>query len=256
MERKELIEIVHQTRTLVMDEANSRAVTAKGTADFVTKVDFSVQDFLKKILFREYPGISLMSEEQKENEIGPDTDTWILDPIDGTTNLIHHYQHSAVSLGLYEQGEITLGVVYNPFTDETFSAAKGCGAYLNEQKIQVTDQNDMLRTLISMGTDPYEKEKAPENFALFQKVFMECTDIRISGSAALDLCYVACGRLDTFLERNLKPWDYGAGSLILTEAGGKITDWNNQPLSFDRNCNVLATNGLLHSYFLENIVND
>ena len=93
MERKELIEIVHQTRTLVMDEANSRAVTAKGTADFVTKVDFSVQDFLKKILFREYPGIGLMSEEQKENEIGPDTDTWILDPIDGTTNLIHHYQH-------------------------------------------------------------------------------------------------------------------------------------------------------------------
>lgn len=254
MKRQEIIEIVHRTKPLILNEEYTSSVTAKGFADFVTKVDLAVQDFLKQQLTETYPEIGLMSEEQKVNIIGPDTTTWILDPIDGTTNLIHHYQLSAVSLGLYERGKIVLGVIYNPFTEETFSAVKGEGAFLNDRPIRVSDQSDLSRTLISMGTNPYVKETAPENFAQLERIFMECTDVRISGSAALDLAYVACGRLDAFFERNLKPWDYAAGSLILTEAGGRLTDWTDHPVSFEHNSNLLATNGLLHKYFLETIL--
>ena len=170
----------------------------------------------------------------------PDNSFWILDPIDGTTNLIRDYHLSAVSLGLYENGEITFGVVYNPFTEELFYGAKGEGAYLNGAPIQVSNQPEFKDAVVSFGSSPYEKNRAKELFPIFYNIFMNCADFRRTGSAALDICYVACGRQHAYLEQNLKPWDYSGASIILREAGGVITDWGNKELPYLSNSDILA----------------
>ena len=172
--------------------------------------------------------------------LDPAKSYWILDPIDGTTNLIRDYHLSAVSLGLYENGEITFGVVYNPFTEELFYGAKGEGAYLNGAPIQVSNQPEFKDAVVSFGSSPYEKNRAKELFPIFYNIFMNCADFRRTGSAALDICYVACGRQHAYLEQNLKPWDYSGASIILREAGGVITDWGNKELPYLANSDILA----------------
>lgn len=238
--------LVHTTDKIIFDEAAISNIQVKGAADYVTKVDLEVQSYLQKELNRLYPDIGFMGEEQDRFVADRSKSYWILDPIDGTTNLIHHYKLSAVSLGLYENGKITFGIVYNPFTKETFTAVEGKGAYLNGQQIRVSSCDSLKDALISYGSAPYEKEKVHELFLLFEKIFLNCADFRRNGSAELDLCYVACGRHEAYLEQNLKPWDYAAGSLILTEAGGCIGTWKEgeQP-SYLENSDILATNGFL-----------
>ncbi len=123
-------------------------------------------------------------------------------------------------------------MVYNPFTEELFYGAKGEGAYLNGTPIQVSDQPEFKDAVVSFGSSPYEKNRAKELFPIFYNIFMNCADFRRTGSAALDLCYVACGRQHAYLEQNLKPWDYSGASIILREAGGTITDWGNKELPY------------------------
>ena len=238
--------LIHTTDKIIFDEAAISNIKVKGAADYVTKVDLEVQGYLQKELNRLYPEIGFIGEEQDRFVADRSKSYWILDPIDGTTNLIHHYKLSAVSLGLYENGQITFGIVYNPFTKETFTAVKGKGAYLNGRQIHVSSCDSMKDALISYGSAPYEKEKVHELFMLFEKIFLNCADFRRNGSAELDLCYVACGRHEAYLEQNLKPWDYAAGSLILTEAGGCIGTWKKgEEPSYLENSDILATNGLL-----------
>ncbi len=215
-------------------------VTEKGAADYVTNVDVAVQKYLKEALGNEFPDIALIAEEKENLGLDPDNSYWILDPIDGTTNLIRDYHLSAVSLGLYENGEITFGVVYNPFTEELFYGAKGEGAYLNGAPIQVSNQPEFKDAVVSFGSSPYEKNRAKELFPIFYNIFMNCADFRRTGSAALDICYVACGRQHAYLEQNLKPWDYSGASIILREAGGTITDWGNKELPYLANSDILA----------------
>lgn len=246
MKMEQLIELVHSTRPLIMDEYMSHDITVKGLADFVTKVDTSVQRYLQKELYERYPQVQFMGEEDHMQDVDFSKPVWILDPIDGTTNLIYGYQHSAVSLGYYEENQVCAAVVYNPFTEETFYAFRGQGAFLNGTPIRVTKNTYVKDSLISIGTSPYSKEMAPDNFKIFQRVFEHSLDIRRSGSAALDLCYVACGRLDGYIERDLKPWDFAAGTLVLEEAGGKTTDWNLGPVDYTRNQDIVATNGQIH----------
>ena len=246
-----LTELVHKTRPLILDTENARRITVKGQADFVTQVDTNVQAYLKERLLELDSHIQFMGEENHMNCIDSSRPSWILDPIDGTTNLIYDFRHSGVSLGYYDGSEVTMGVIYNPFTEETFAAAKGQGATLNGQPIRVTDNKALQNSLISLGTSPYDKELAEENFEMFLKIFKHSLDIRRSGSAALDLAYVACGRLDGYVEKNLKPWDFAAGAIILQEAGGKITDLCGQPLDFCRNQNILASNGKIHEELRE-----
>ena len=148
------------------------------------------------------------------------------------------------------KGEIVFGVVYNPFTKETFWAAKGQGAYLNDKPIHVSPAAEMGNCLFNFGTGPYQKELAPQNFAILQKIYAKCQDIRRTGAASIDLCYVAAGRCEGFFEITLKPWDYAAGSVILTEAGGKITDWSGNPVPFDHGSSIAATNGHIHDMLL------
>lgn len=254
MELKEIIEIVKATKGIVTDRQAAHKVTEKGLADYVTQVDMGVQEFVRKKLMEVTPDIQFMAEESKDKHFNEEKRAWILDPIDGTTNLIHDYKQSAVSLGLFDGGEIVMGVVYNPFTEELFYGEKGKGAYLNGARLFVQKTEDLGHCLVSVGTSPYDKEAlAAKNFELFQRIFMKCEDIRRGGAASLDLCYVAAGRTDAYFERNLKPWDYAAGSVILKEAGGKVTTFTGEALVFQKPCDVLATNGCIHDRMLKEI---
>lgn len=251
MEWQAVIRLVEQAGAILLDRAAAQKITVKGRADYVTQVDFAVQEFLKTELAALTPSIPLMSEEQDNRTLDFSQPLWILDPVDGTTNLIHGFPASAVSLGLLEQGNVTLGVVYNPFRQELFTAKAGQGAFCNGASIQVKPTADLAHSLLAIGTSPYDRELIPKNFALFAKLFSRCEDIRRTGSAALDLCDLACGRTDGYLERNLKPWDYAGASVILTEAGGVLTDFAGQPVDFTQNSDCLACVPGLHPALLD-----
>lgn len=240
MNYEKIIELVQSTKSIIFNEEMAHAVTVKGAADYVTKVDVAVQEYLRKGLAGLTPEVILLAEEQENNDLDAGGSYWILDPIDGTTNLIHDYRMSAVSLGLYEHGKMNFGVVYNPFTEETFHAVRGQGAFLNGRPIHVSHREAFDTCVISFGSSPYEKDKAAMLFPIFQKVFTATADFRRSASAALDLCYVAAGRIDGYFEFNLKPWDYAAGTLIITEAGGRITDWEGKEVPLLYNSNVIS----------------
>ena len=239
-QKNEVLELVKQTKPLIIREMSQEKVTVKGAADYVTNVDFAVQDFLKNSLYEMFPQISMIAEEKENRNLSEKESYWILDPIDGTTNLIRDYHLSAVSLALYEKGEITFGAVYNPFTEELFHAVKGEGAFLNGEKINVSSLQDFKDAVVSFGSSPYEKNRAKDLFPVFYRIFINCADFRRTGSAALDLCYIACGRQHGYIEQNLKPWDYSAGSLILAEAGGIAVTWEGGALSYLKNSDVLG----------------
>lgn len=248
---KELIGLIKDLKPLLMNRDLSGSVTEKGRADFVTAVDTSVQEKLGAELSRLYPDIGFMGEEGEHKDIDLSGKIWILDPVDGTTNLIHDYRMSAVSLGLLDKGEPVMGIVYNPFTEELFCAEKGHGAYLNGEKITVSTADKLHDALIAFGTSPYDRELADVNFSMIKETYLRSGDIRRSGSAALDLVYTACGRIDGFFERNLKPWDYCAGICIVNEAGGTVTNMHGGAVTFDRNSDILASNGKIHDELME-----
>ena len=175
--------------------------------------------------------------------------------MDGTTNLIHDFRNSAVSLGLCDKGEMVCGVVYQPFSGEVFHAVRGEGACLNQKPIHVSSAASMAESLISIGTTPYEHEYADRNFEIFKKVFLDCQDIRRIGSAAIELCFVACGRLEAFFEMNLKPWDYAAGLLIIEEAGGSVTDFEGRKPQPWKRGNIVGSNGRLGQILVEQYMN-
>ena len=251
---EELLKLIKETKKIAADAESAHDVTVKGLADFVTRVDMGVQEFLKPRLAKLYPDIQFMSEEKDNSEIDPSGKVWILDPIDGTTNLIHDYKMSAVSLGLVDNGEPIMGIVYNPFSDELFYAEKGKGAFLNGTPIHVTKADTLAKSLVSVGTSPYRKDLADENFELIKKFFVECEDIRRCGSAALDLCYLACGRVDGFFEKNLKPWDYAAGIAIVREAGGRVTDLAGNEPSYSVPSDICASNGRIHESMIDILI--
>mgnify|MGYP000870769384 CR=1 FL=1 len=158
---------------------------------------------------------------------------------------------SAVSLALAVRGVLTLAFVYNPYTDELFEAVVNQGARLNGVAIRASARSLLSDSLIGFGTTPYAREQAHITFLLLEQVFLRSLEIRRSGSAALDLAYVACGRLDGFFELHLQPWDYAAGGLILQEAGGRITNWRGAAPSLRYGDSILATNGPIHPALLE-----
>ena len=226
MNMEKIIRLVTKTKELIKNREMAAHVKEKGVADYVTQVDIAVQNFLKKELFLLAPDIQFLGEETGLQEMKADS-FWILDPVDGTTNLMHDYQHSVVSLALCYQDEIVMGIVYNPFHEEIFSAIKGKGSFLNGQPIKVSKAEKLSDTIIGLGTA--KRELADENFARFRRVFGACQDVRRIGSAALELAYTACGRQDGYFEIYLNPWDYAAGMLLVQEAGGIVTDFAGNP---------------------------
>lgn len=245
MELQEMIELVKQTKVFVENRERAGHIKTKGRSDYVTQVDTDIQSFLACELGKRFPDIQFLGEEEGLHEMSGDT-YWILDPIDGTTNLIHDYQHSVVSLALYEKGEVTLGIIYDPFREDVFYAQKGQGSFLNGNPIHVSDAETLGETIISVGTSPYDRELTEENFRRIRRVFDNAQDIRRTGTAAMDLAYVACGRTGGFFEPCLRPWDFAAGMLLVQEAGGEVTDFAGEAPSFSRKGSVAASNGKIH----------
>ncbi len=245
MDIRDVIELVKQAKPFIQNRDMADHIKVKGPADYVTQVDTNVQKFLSEKLYELAPQIQFLGEEEGLHAMSSDT-FWILDPVDGTTNLIHDYQHSTVSLGLYEKGEIVMGVIYDPFREEVFYAEKGKGSFRNGEPIHAAQAETLGETIVAIGTAPYQKELAHENFQRFERIFMKCQDIRRTGSAAMDLAYVACGRIGGFFEARLQPWDFAAGMLLVEEAGGRITRFDGSAVNPVEPGGILATNGKLH----------
>lgn len=199
--------------------------------DVVTQYDFEVQSALVKRLSVSFPEASFVTEETPERNTLTNGTVFVIDPIDGTMNFVKNYHHSCISIGCFIGGTPAAAVVYDPYKKELFYAAKGMGAFLNGSPIFVTD-DPLADTLILFGTSPYNTETADQTFANLQALYHKCLDLRRTGSAALDLCYVACGRAGLYFEARLSLWDYAAGTLILTEAGGIAMKLDGSPLDF------------------------
>ena len=218
--REPIARIAREAGRIILEHGAFRVEQKEGHANFVTNVDRAVQDYLAQALAALLPGSRFIGEEQ-ENDALTDHLTWVIDPVDGTTNLIHDCRFSAVSIALLEGGQPIVGAVYQPYTDELFYAESGGGATLNGSPIRTAD-HPFDRALIAFGTSPYNASLARRSMEIALACLQSAADIRRSGSAALDLAYVACGRVDAFFELQLKPWDFAAGALLVTEAGGRF----------------------------------
>ena len=244
---EQAVKTVRKAGALLTDQSAIRNIWAKSETDFVTNVDVTVQETLKAQLASLAPEIQFMGEEQDNSRLDWNRPCWILDPVDGTTNLIHSFRHSAVSLALSEAGQILFGVVYNPYSGECFTARRGQGAFCNGSPIRVSGADRLEDSLLCAGTVPGRRELADKAFCQMRNLYNVCQDIRRTGCASLDLCWVACGRLDGYVELFLQPWDYAAGLLIVNEAGGRITAPDGSPLSLCQGGPLLASNGKLHA---------
>lgn len=195
-------------------------IEEKGSeVNLVTKYDKKIQDFLFEELSKIIPGCSFLGEEGDGNKTLSSGYCFIIDPIDGTTNFIKGFQHSAISVGLAKDGELIMGVVLDPDLNNLFYAEKGKGAFLNGKPIHASNCN-LEHSLVLFGTCPYEHELAKKTFKLTEQVFYRCLEVRRGGSAALDICYVAAGKADLYYELILRPWDFAGATIILREAGG------------------------------------
>lgn len=223
-------------------------VEHKGTFNLVTEVDRLCEEAILEILRAEFPGVPVLAEESR-----PDTRAegplWVVDPLDGTTNYAHGYPMFCCAIALVEGGRPLAGAVYEPLRDEMFSARRGGGATLNGAPIRVSRTAELSNALLATGF-PYDRHQQPEtNLDRFCALTLRTRGVRRGGSAAMDLCLTACGRLDGYWEIRLRPWDVTAGALIVEEAGGRVTDVAGRPYDYS-GASTLATNGLLHEILL------
>lgn len=258
-----IIELIYDARKFATDAALRADVSEKGEDDFVTAVDFAISDFVKAGLRKIAPDVAFVTEEEDEHvESGK---RFVLDPIDGTTNLTRGGKQVSISLGYYANGRVEFGVVFNPFYNEMFFAVRGHGAHYydatngieallsvgvenyTEGKMSVADKTPD-RAIIEFGANVSNKAMADKNFALARRVFLDCLDFRRNCSSALALCYIADGRLDGYFERRLKVWDYCAGTLILEEAGGISSQWSGEPLTYTKPATIVAAAPKTYAY--------
>ncbi|GAB4276855.1 MAG: inositol monophosphatase family protein [Deferrisomatales bacterium] len=215
--------------------------------DLVTEADLACEAAIRQVLARRAPGTAVLGEE--EGASGDGADRWVVDPLDGTTNYAHGYPVFCVSIAWEEEGVARLGVVYDPLRDELFTAQAGRGARLNGETIRVSAAARLAEALLATGF-PYDRRTNPRtNYEAFCRLTHLTQGVRRGGSAALDLAYVAAGRLDGFWEPGLRPWDTAAGALLVAEAGGRVSGFRGQPFDPYRD-EVVATNGALHGALL------
>jgi myo-inositol-1(or 4)-monophosphatase len=224
------------------------SISHKGATNLVTEVDVAAEKLIVSRILESFPDHAILAEENYASaERGEHT--WIIDPIDGTTNYAHGYPVFAVSIGLEIHGELAWGVVYNPNLEEVFTARRGAGAFCNGAPLRVSRTTDLGLSLLATGF-PYDIRTTKGNLGHFIDFMLRSQAVRRGGSAAMDLCYVAAGRFDGFWEVELHPWDCAAGFLIVREAGGKVTDFSGAHSSIY--CpEVVASNGLIHDQIIE-----
>ena len=239
---QEMIAIVRQAANLIHDAHNIERETREksGAADLVTKYDVAVQEFLRRALLSLCPEADFFGEEGEHEKLTRDW-TFVVDPIDGTTNFVRQLRYSNIAVALCYRGEVRYAVVYNPFAEELYAAEKGAGATLNGRPIRVT-QNDAQHAICMCGSTIYDRGYTDRSFAIMRYLYDHTLDFRRFGAAELDICQVAAGRIDVFFECRLSPWDFAAGSLILTEAGGFLTRLDGSPIDPTQPGSVWATN--------------
>ncbi|HPN72675.1 MAG TPA: inositol monophosphatase family protein [Candidatus Omnitrophota bacterium] len=217
--------------------------------DLVTDVDKASEAIIVGRIKKAFPDHSILAEESGKTGAGGDTPVWVIDPLDGTVNYAHTFPFFCVSIALVTQGVSMLGVVYDPVRKEMFSAERKKGAMLNGAKIEVSPAPDVQSSLVATGF-AYSPEKRKANMELFSRMISRAQAVRRPGAAALDLCYVAAGRLDGFWELNLSPWDTAAGYLIVEESGGRVSVLDGSTYDIFKS-NILATNGKIHKEMSE-----
>ena len=218
-------------------------VELKGRANLVTVADREAEALIIRRIRDRYPSHAILAEESGAS-LGSEA-KWTIDPLDGTTNFAHRYPFFCVSVGFEHAGKIQCGAVYDPWRDEMFSGARGLGAFVNGQPMQVSDADALSNALIMTGFPYGVREKMDTAMSQFRAFLIESQGVRRGGSAALDLCYIALGRVDGFWEMDLHPWDTAAGTIILEEAGGRITDFSGGPFSVYGK-QIVASNGRIH----------
>jgi myo-inositol-1(or 4)-monophosphatase len=229
-------------------ESGFRIGTKSRPVDLVTEVDHACEAHVVVALLRERPDDAVLAEEGRGTDRPGATFRWVIDPLDGTTNFAHGYPRFAVSIGVEHRGEPAVGVVYDPLLDECYHAVAGGGAFRNGKPIRVSAETAFDRALCATGF-AYDKRENDDNLAEFRAVLKAARELRRDGSASLDLCYVACGRLDGYWEHKLKPWDVAAGGLIVREAGGRVSDRAGRD-AWRSGAEIVATNGALHEALL------
>ncbi len=217
--------VMKAARSLKRDfgEVENLQVSRKGPGDFVSAADRKSEQILMELLEKSRPGYSFVMEEQGVVEGTDKSHTWHIDPLDGTTNFLHGLPHFAISVGLEREGQMVAGVIYDPIKDELFIAEKGKGAFMNNRRLRVAARGHMVDALVICGLPHVSRGDHGLFFRELASVMPLAGGMRRSGSAALDMAYVACGRADLFWERNLYSWDMAAGIIMLREAGGYVT---------------------------------
>ncbi len=241
------VDVARDAGGLLMQKLGAAKVSNKGDIDLVTEADLASENLIIERIRSYHPQHAILAEESGETvlEGGKRSEwKWVIDPLDGTTNYAHGYPCFCVSIALEHNGVIEIGVVYDPVRDEMFAAERGSGATLNDRRIRVSEIEELKDAMLVTGF-PYNVRERPNFTRDFANFTMAAQAVRRDGSAAIDLAYVACGRFDGFWEDGLNPWDVAAGALLIFEAGGRITNFKDEPLDI-YNEQVLASNGLIH----------
>lgn len=250
MDYQKIIDLVKEAAQFVFDESLRSDIDMKGAADYVTAVDLKISNFVKVRLKELTPEIGFMSEEEEAELVEK---RWILDPIDGTTNLVYDYNLSSVSLAYYNGKEVEFGVIYNPYNDDLFVAKRGEGAYYNGKKLGIAPDRELKECLIEFGAGSTKKQFTDESFTIGREVFRNCLDLRRMCSSALAIAYVAAGKINGYFERNIKPWDYAAATLMLEECGAICSDWQGNPIQFDTSSSYVCGTPKLYDFLLRTI---
>jgi myo-inositol-1(or 4)-monophosphatase len=238
-------------RGLVRDfgEVEQLQVSMKGTANFVSSADLQAEKILKQELSKARPQFGFLAEESGETEGEDERYRWIIDPLDGTTNFLHGIPHFCLTIALEKEGEILAGVTYDPVRDELFWAEKGAGAYLNDRRLRVSGRRKLEEAVLATGFTYPDQRKIDSDVNALKNPLEKVADIRILGSAALDLAYVAAGRFEGFFESHLKPWDMAAGVLLVAEAGGYVSTPDHKK-NYLETGSIVAANDHLHHHLL------
>lgn len=237
--------------TRAMDRIDRISITEKSAHDFVTSIDVNAEKAIIETIETSYPKHGIIAEESGRRK-GTEPYTWVIDPLDGTTNFIHRFPHFAVSIAVLHDKHVEHAVIYDPVRDELFSASKGDGAQLNGRRIRVSQPKNIDLSIVGTGFPFRHPEKLEHYLGLLKRVLETASDIRRTGSAALDLAYVAAGRLDGYWELGLKPWDIAAGALLVQEAAGFVSDFEGNQLYLESG-NIVSGNAILFKTLLSKI---
>ena len=254
--KKKLIKIIKKAGKILKNGYYSdKEVSFKAKKDLVTKYDVAVENYLKEKFTKKFKEFNIIAEES-DNANVEFNNSIIIDPIDGTTNFVNGVPHTAISVGVYKNKKPYLAIVYNPILDELYEAKIGKGAFLNGKQLKVSDETELQKALLATGfpyTSGSNEDDLNDVVKKIKDILPLCQDLRRLGSASIDLCLVARGTFEGYYEMNLKPWDVSAGVLILSEAGGKITNINGGEYNLFEDKYIVATNGKIHDELIKNL---